>query len=373
MSDAPTPPRAAPPLYFVNAVVDYALIGGLSIATYALLAAFHSGERTGTVIEAAAILMWAVNWPHFSATSYRLYGSRDNIRQYPVTALVVPILIAGAVVGSFASPEGVAPFLVKVFLLWSPYHFSGQTVGISLIYARRAGFTVGPWERRALSGFVFSTFLVQTAAAETGSINLDFYSVSYPSFGLPLWVPQVLRIFMWICGAAFLAFAIRWSVARRRILPPIVLLPAAAQLVWFVLGARVRSFNEFVPLFHSLQYLVIAWAMQLKEKLDSTGRAPSARYVLGESVRWGLVNFAGGVVLFWVLPRVGLLAGHKLAFATAVMISAVQIHHFFVDGVIWKLKNPRVLSPLLVNIEELLRGAGSGSLAHRPPATAGLR
>ena len=40
-----------------------------------------------------------------------------------------------------------------------------------------------------------------------------------------------------------------------------------------------------------------------------------------------------------------------------MVLSAVQIHHFLVDGVIWKLKSPKVSSPLLVNIDDMLRPA----------------
>ena len=39
----------------------------------------------------------------------------------------------------------------------------------------------------------------------------------------------------------------------------------------------------------------------------------------------------------------------------AVTSAAVQLHHFFVDGVIWKLANPRVRSPLMANVVRLVR------------------
>ena len=139
------PSAQARPLYFVSAPVDFAMIGGLSIVTFLGLylpgGSSPLGRETRLVL--AAALAWVVNWPHFSATSYRLYHSAANIRQYPITALVVPLLLAIGGLGSFASPTGVAPWLVKLFVIWSPYHFSGQTVGITLIYARRAGFSVG--------------------------------------------------------------------------------------------------------------------------------------------------------------------------------------------------------------------------------------
>ncbi len=342
-----------PPMYFVNAGVDFALIGGVSIVAYVLLAVFSDGSRTPFGWTLAAALAWIVNWPHFSATSYRLYQSKANVQQYPIVALVVPLLVTAAAVGSFSSPEGVAPWLVKLFLTWSPYHFSGQTLGITLIYARRAGFDIGRGQRVAISGFIFATFLVQMASVEAGQGMSEYYGVPVPMLGLPIWVAQVLRVWMYLCGAAFLFFVVRWSVREKRLLPPIVLLPAVTQFVWFVAGSKVGSFNEFVPFFHSVQYLLIAWLMQLKEKLDSRSLEPSRRYVLSESARWGLVNFAGGVFLFWLLPRISASAGFTLPFASAVVLSAVQIHHFFVDGVIWKLKNPRVASPLLANLGDV--------------------
>ena len=355
-----TQPAAATtrPLYFVNAPVDFALIGGLSIVTF--LAFYFVGQAKPmgreSVFLVAATLAWVINWPHFSATSYRLYHVRSNVNQYPVTALIIPVLLTIAVIGSFLSPTGVAPWLVKMFVIWSPYHFSGQTLGISLIYARRAGIRVGRGERLALAGFIFATFLVQTAITEAGQGPGSFYSVYYPTFGLPAWVPDVLRVWMWACAAGLLFFYVQWSRRAGKLAPPILLLPAATQFVWFGLGWKVPAFNEFVPFFHALQYMLIAWVMQIGESLGAKAPADRRRFVMSESLRWGVFNIAGGILLFWVLPRVGALGGFTLPFATAVVISAVQIHHFFVDGVIWKLRNSKVASPLLSNVDELMAG-----------------
>jgi hypothetical protein len=361
---APFPP-AKPPLYFINAPVDYALIGGLSIVTFVLLRTFYVHERTDSVILLGSQLLWVCNWPHFAATSYRLYHSRDNIMQYPMTSLVIPWLIGIAVVASLLFPQMIAPYFVKLLLIWSPYHFSGQTVGITLIYARRAGFAVGKWERLALSTFVFGTFVCQTVGAEVNPDGSQFYGIKYPGFGLPEWLP-VTKAGMWAGGIAFLFFAARWSYERRRLMAPIILLPAATQYVWFVNSAENGwlSFQEFVPFFHSLQYLLIAWAMQLKEKMDVQKIQPSPFYVGTETLRWLALNVAVGAGLFWVLPRIAASClptyidwTHTLALATGVVVAGIQIHHFFVDGVIWKLKRKTVSSPLMVNIEQMLHPA----------------
>jgi hypothetical protein len=363
------PARPAPHLYFVNPLVDFACIGGASILTFAVLAAvYRAGAVQATwVWTAAAVLTWVCNYPHFAATNYRLYQSKQNVSQYPLTAFVVPPLLVVAMVFSFLMPNVVAPLFVKLFLLWSGYHYSGQSVGISLVYARRAGFALGRLERLALSGFVFGTYFLSVARWESGAGTLSYYGISYPTLHLPQYVSILAGNAMWMCGALFLLLVVNWCVANRRVLPPVVLLPAASQLLWFVVGAGDPNFNAFVPFFHSLQYLLIAWSMHLKERMDTRGIEPSKRYVARESLRWGALIVAVGGFLFWMLPHtLASSTGYGFQIAAPIVLAGVQIHHFFVDGVIWKLKNPKVSSPLLVNIEQLVRPSAAQATPRRP-------
>jgi hypothetical protein len=343
---------AAPRPYFVSAPVDVALIGGASLGAWMLLAGLGEAGHLPLLV---ALLARFCNWPHFAATNYRLYHAWENVAQYPVTALVVPVFVGAAMLGALASPAGVAPLFVKLTLLWSAYHFSGQSLGIALLYARRAGCALEGVERRALSTFVFTTFLWATAHAETGAGTRHYLGVDHPRLGLPVWVGSGVEIALWASAAAFLALAVRRSVRRRRLLPPIVLLPVLTQFVWFVLGRDLETFQVFVPFFHSLQYLFVAWALQLKERAAATRRQPSRRWVVVETARWWGLNVVLGLALFALFPRLCAALGHDLLFAMAVTSSAVQLHHFVVDGVIWKLRSPRVGAPLLVSVEDLLR------------------
>jgi hypothetical protein len=109
--------------------------------------------------------------------------------------------------------------------------------------------------------------------------------------------------------------------------------------------------------------LLFAWAMQRQENRDHELIHPSKTYVAWESLRWGLVNFAGGAMLFFILPSlVARVFDLERNFAMGVTIAIVQIHHFFVDGVIWKLKRKTVSSPLMVNLGDLL-GKASPAVA----------
>src|SRR5262249_40302889 len=216
---------------------------------------------------------------------------------------------------------------------------TGGAGGLRPLRARRCGFKVAPWQRFTLSAFIFSTFLAGTVRAETSTAETTFWGITDRGMGLPGWLETAATAWLWLTAAAFIVVVLHWSWQNRRPLPLIVLLPAVTQYVWFVEGAKVPAFAEFVPFFHSLQYLLIAWSVQLKEKMDQQQIRPSPRYVLGESLRWGGINFLGGALLFFGLPHLLAQAGVGLAFATGVVICGVQIHHFFVDGVIWKLRN----------------------------------
>lgn len=350
-SSALEPPPSR--LYFVSAPVDLALIGGLSIVCFVVLRLAFPGGSTPELNRTAVLLLWVVNWPHFAATSYRLYHRRENVRQYPVTAWLSPLVVLAGMLACFASPALVAPYWVKLYLIWSPWHFSGQSVGITLLYARRAGVRVSTGARFGLSAFVFGSFISQTARFEASPLGAQYFGIRYPGLGLPAWVADATAALMYAGGLAFLFLVVRGCRADGRRLPPIVLLPALAQWVWFIGGSGEPAFREFVPAFHSLQYLLVAWSIQMKESLDRGGRVPSKRFVGGQTLRWGLANLAGGAVLFWVLPRVFALSVGDLAFASGVVHAGVQIHHFFVDGVIWKLQDPAVASPLMMTWDEV--------------------
>ena len=338
--------------YFVNAPVDALLIGGASVLLYAIFRLRPELASSPSVASLAATLVWVCNYPHFASTNYRLYHSRSSISQYPLTGIVTPLIMVAAVIGCYLSPAAIAPLFIKLYLLWSPYHFSGQTLGITMVYARRTGFVIDGWLRRSLTAFIFLTFAVQNAWAEVGLHVNPFYGVNYPTLGVPLWLPQLLTKLMWIALASTIAM-LMWKIANSGpIVPLIVVLPAFTQYIWFV-ATPAGQFRYMVPFFHSLQYLLIAWNVQLKEGLAERKRTPSVGYVWSESSRWMAINIAGGIALFWGLPHLGAHFGKPLVFSTAVMLAAIQVHHFFVDGVIWRLHNPAARSPLSSSLREM--------------------
>lgn len=320
----------------VSPAVDGLVMGGASLLLFLGCAAV---ERAGGASafarawDAVAVVVAALNGAHFAATSWRLYRSREAIARFPLTAALVPAVVLGGVAASFAWPLAVAPYFIKLFLLWSPYHYSGQTVGLAVLYARRAGTPLEPLERRCLSAFVFGTFLFSVARAEVQLNRFDYLGVAYPSLGLPHWVASAALAATALAGAGLLGLALR----RRARLPWLFFVPPAAQLVWFGFGPGSALFYPLVPMFHGAQYLLVSWYLHLSERRQEKSRDSDAV----ESARWAAGSLAGYVVLFLALPKLlSAATGTTFVFATAVFTGGVQLHHFFVDGVIWRLRAP---------------------------------
>ncbi len=157
--------------------------------------------------------------------------------------------------------------------------------------------------------------------------------------------------------ALFFLAASGWaltSLARRASWK--ALLPSATlvttQFLWFLLPAMIELINgQEVPqtryssgilaVLHSAQYLWIASYYQKKEaRAEGSPSWSFPRYLL--------TLVAGGIALFvpgpWIVSRV-FHADFASSFLTFTAL--VNLHHFLLDGAIWKLRDSRIASFLL--------------------------
>jgi hypothetical protein len=344
-------------LYFVNAWVDTLFIGGLSSIVFFLMLFFQSGVATATVLSIGVALSWICNNPHFAATTYKLYKSKENRRQFPFTSYVVPVLVLGMVMASIAYPKTIAPFLIKFFFIWSPFHFSGQSFGISMVYAKRAGFKMGNFERQALKIFIYSSFIGVLFRVDSYIQTSTHYNIKFLALNVPESFYDISLAVMIISGICLGFSVYKHKKKNEAALPMIVLLPAFTHLIWFIGGAYHDAFNGLVPFFHSAQYLFIAWAMQTKdvvEKAKTENVLADKFFVAKKTTIWFVINCIVGAGMFEGLPLIFPAASLDPMITMGIVVVGVQVHHFFVDGVIWKLKSQHETSPLLVNVSDYI-------------------
>ena len=89
------------------------------------------------------------NYPHFMATVYRAYHSRDEFAKYRIYTVHVALLLAAAGVVTHLW-YALLPWIFTLYICWSPWHYTGQNFGLLMMFARRAGVSPTEAERRAL-------------------------------------------------------------------------------------------------------------------------------------------------------------------------------------------------------------------------------
>jgi hypothetical protein len=108
-----------------------------------------------------------------------------------------------------------------------------------------------------------------------------------------------------------------------------------AQAIWFGWGLFYPYFNiVLVPIFHGLQYLALTSWHQCKAR-GAAGPRAFAVYAATVLVL-GLVINPGLFLLTNDLPGEPLIV-------SALLISLVNVHHFLMDGRIWRLRERKVV------------------------------
>jgi len=312
------------------------------------------------------VLMVSLSLPHYGATLMRVYDHRNDRRRYAIFSVwVTGALLAVFVVGLYDFFVG--SLLLTLYLTWSPWHYTGQNYGLALLFMRRAGAPVTPVVKKLLyASFVISYGMVFTAfhsARGTGAIQyaasgLGGETIRFLPLGIPLEVTNV--VFALLAGSYVMVLLVLGRTVlrttRARDLLPLAML-VLTQALWFSLPVafsymglrtgidpidsyfRNQNYVFLVALGHAVQYL---WITTYYARM-STGWGGYAPYL-------GKIFLSG--VTIWTLPLL-LFSGDLLGPAGYVgglallMGSAVNVHHFILDGAIWKLRDGPIARVLL--------------------------
>ncbi|MDI3288822.1 tetratricopeptide repeat protein [Polyangium sp. 15x6] len=297
--------------------------------------------------------------PHYGATLLRVYGTESARRRYFLYAFPLGFLVWGAFAASFAAPR-LGTWLITLYLTWSPWHYTAQNFGLVMMFLRRAGITPSPALRRLVwISFVLSFVLVfaniHGSASAGGADPLQAASASYRF--APLGIPTGFALgALSVAGASYVVVTglvirkLGKLAAISRLVPALSLV--ASQAAWFVLpvllgllrpalygpkGATALAFI-WVAIAHSVQYLWISFHYA-RASGSVAKAAPAGLAYLGKTV------LAGSAI--WVLPAIVCAPGALgiLPFESGLgllVAAAVNVHHFILDGAIWKLRDGAV-------------------------------
>src|SRR6202044_321087 len=300
--------------------------------------------------------------PHFMATIYRAYPTRENFDKYKFVTLHVTLLILATGVLMHASPR-LFPWIFSLYIFWSPWHYSGQNYGLLMMFAKRSGAVVTPTERQWLHAAFIVSYGMLLGSFVTGGSNDPLIL----SPGLPARFTLPLRLGLGVAFAVFTFMGFRRIVRERgarATLAPLTL--AFTQFLWFVLPTllelnsasqvpQTRYSSGILAVLHAAQYIWITSYFQRREARaagQSNWRMPVYFATL----------VAGGIALFIPGPwMVSYLFHYDFTTSFLIFMAVVNIHHFILDGALWKLRDTRVASVLFD------RGAKSAPVAETLP------
>jgi hypothetical protein len=304
-----------------------------------------------------AILALFTNTPHYGATLLRVYEHRGDRRRYALFGLHATLLIFGLFIGGLYWAH-LGSLLLTLYITWSPWHFAGQNYGLATMFLRRRGVPLDTTTKRLLYASFVLSFLVTFFALHGGSGRLDLAPVpgeaSVHYAFLSLGIPEGLsHAALWICGSIYIGVLVilagrLLSRARIRELGPTAML-VLLQALWFSVPALLVLRDEatlwkltfstiWISIFHSIQYL---WVTSYYARQN--GEHSKSKY-LGKTVLAG----AGVMMLPALLFAPGLLGTIPFdAGLGALLFATINIHHFMLDGAIWKLRDGPVARALL--------------------------
>jgi tetratricopeptide (TPR) repeat protein len=321
---------------------------------------------------ASSVRAWSVafyalalffNYPHYMATIYRAYHRAEDFQKYRVfTVHITALMVLTLLLMHFWLR--LLPWIFTIYLTWSPWHYSGQNYGLFMMFARRAGADPGKAGRRALYGAFAASYLILFLGFHTGPSSDPLFV----SLGIPAVVGRWEQI---VLGAAFVALS-AFGLSRlarqtgwRKLIPSLTLF--SSQFLWFLLPAAIslikgleipqnRYSSGVLAVMHSAQYL---WITSYYARREATGEPVGKERRNWRPLAYFGVLVVGGIALFVPGPWLASRAFHHDFTASFLIFTAlVNIHHFILDGAIWKLRDGRIAS-LLLDSRERISGAAT--------------
>lgn len=360
-SVAPSPWERRPAAIATPAL-DALLGGGASLLVIAVLLVLTPRLVAPVMAQAFLPLSVLLNWPHFAASYHLLYGTPGAAAKHPYAAKYVPaLLIAYAAVAM--ALHGRAPILLQALhaaaAMYLAWHYTGQAWGAMSAFARIEGLRFDDAARRLIG----ANLVALLAWHATWSA-----SIIYQLIGPALFNPIYGAVTAVAAMSAAAGLAGLWRIRRiEGRLPARVWLPWAAIHAWYAMFYRGEIYWVLIAqLSHAAQYLIFPARVAANREAASSGRLWTA----GRAAAYAGLLIVTGVLLFGLLPR---LAGLLLAWssvplrdgvAALVVSDILVIHHYFIDGCIWKLGDPEVRRDLLRHLPE--PAAAVGAPAGRP-------
>ena len=353
----------------VTRAVEFMLVGGATLVLLPLAWLLRKAVGLDSSELAVGLLTfygaYVINDPHFAVTYLLFYKdirnralssafTRAQRARYVVAGLVVPVALAAWAIAALRLHSAqTLGWMIQLMFLLVGWHYVKQGFGVLAVLSARRGARVSPRERTALlfhcyAGWAFAWANPTAAAGEFEEKGVVYWAPAHPR-----WLEVATGGVLLVSTVALIAVLVAKWRRERQMLP---IAPLAGLLVtvwsWTIFSSIDPLLRYVIPALHSVQYLFFVWLMKRNEARAHEGPPSFGRPV---AVRLGLLAVSAlglGFFLFRGLPdfldsafvprpargAVPDALGETPFFAALFVV--VNIHHYFMDHVIWRRDNP---------------------------------
>ncbi|MDI3292127.1 hypothetical protein [Polyangium sp. 15x6] len=350
-----------------SGLVEFFLVGGVTPFLFPLSFLLRRAFGLDPAEYAVGFLMFhaafVINDPHFAVTyllfykdvKARAFGGAFRGAQrarYLVAGFGVPLILGGvALVGLATKSAFTLSLLIRLMFLLVGWHYVKQGFGVFTVLAARRGVRFAPRERLAVLAHCFSGWAYAWASPVDPGRDVEEKGVVYTTLAHPAWLEHLTHV-VFLSTLLPLAWVLVQKWRREGRLP--ILTPLTALLCsiwsWSIYSSSDPLVRYVIPALHSVQYLYFVWLMKGNEAREREGPPwfeRSARTRIGilavSAVGLGWLLFHGApTALDEALAPRGRAALEDLGPTPyfAALYAFVNIHHYFMDTVIWRRENP---------------------------------
>jgi hypothetical protein len=344
--------RADASAYLFHPWVDLACLGGLSLLALPAMY-FVSARALPTFALASLFAADVVNHPHFAHSYqifYRGFGAKltpgtltPGLRaRYFVAGVAVPIALMGFLLVSLARGDartlGLGGNLMLFLVGW---HYAKQGYGMLILDSvlKRRFFVER--DKTILRWNGYACWILYWMLANHLMSESELWGLEYFALPIPMPVIYVAGAVAGLTTAATLYVFAKKAMAGAKAVPVTGVIVYLVTVYLWLFGRLHPAIFVFIPVFHSLQYLIVVWRYELNRATSLGDREPRRR-IAGTVFLALLMGYLG----FWALPRVfdaQVSFDHAALGATPFLFVAwvfINVHHYFVDNVIWRSENP---------------------------------
>lgn len=311
----------------------------------------------------SAALSFVLNYPHFAHSYQLLYdgiGKRINgpdttqkVRlKYIWAGFVAPLLIGGFMLAAYLTGNvRMLGYVANAYFFSVGWHYVKQGYGVITVLSavRRIYYSTLEKKLLLLNGYtvwIYSWMAFNVALRQGTMFGVKYFTLDIPSVAVTVgWWAVVLTSIALAGALAHRVFVRRQPVSWNGIFGYV-----SSLYLWVIAFFAHPIFALFVPAFHSLQYLLFVWRYQVNKAASEgePGSDASTRAVRARVARFVAVGMVLGFLGFVGLPvalQVSLAPDAALWGPSVFMFifaAGINLHHYFIDNVIWRRDNEDV-------------------------------